>query len=646
MSDIRTEMLRSKINESKFDEAAQLLRDQLIDVVSHNGGHLAPSLGVVELTIALHKVFNSPKDAIVWDVGHQAYSHKILTGRGDQFHTLRKMSGISGFPKRSESEHDAFGAGHSSTSISAALGIAEAKRISGEAGKVIAVIGDGSMTAGLAFEGLNHAGHLKNKRLIIIFNDNQMSIDKNVGALSSFMNKGLTSPTYNRIRRDLGALLKIVSTKNLDLVELTKRAALAVKDFFLASHLFGAFGFRYIGPIDGHDIPLLISTLERISANIDNDDDFASPVLLHVLTQKGRGYQPAEDNPTRFHGVGPFNVEDGTLIKSDVQKPTYTSIFGDAVCDLMKRDSRIVAITAAMPTGTGLDKAKTRFPGRYYDVGIAELHAVVMAAGMATRGFRPIVAIYSSFMQRAYDAIIHDVALQKLPVILALDRAGVVGDDGPTHHGLFDLSYLRHIPNLAVMSPKDGDELRSMIFSAADYGIPVALRYPRGTATIAAVDGEPKKIPLGEAEIVINRDDANLSIIAIGNMVKVAIEAAIELEKLGIRASVINGRFIKPLDEDIILREAMLGRGIVTIEDNMLAGGFGSGVLELLNTKGHDDVQLLRLGYPDEFVEQGTIPELHEKYGLTPALVADRIMEDFSHLLGKDESEEKVPQLQ
>ena len=698
---------------------ASELRSRIIDVVSKRGGHLAPSLGVVELTLALHHVFDSPRDAFVWDVGHQAYAHKIITGRDGAFDTLRTKGGVSGFPKRSESPHDPFGAGHSSTSISAALGIAEARRMSGEPGRTVAIIGDGSMTAGLAFEGLNHAGHLQNKNLIVILNDNQMSIDKNVGALARFMNKGITSPTYNRIRRDMRLLLSLISTEEMNLVELTRRAALVVKDFFLAGSLFEALGFRYFGPVDGHDLATLVPTMKSISNIVEAEGEKAAPILLHVITKKGKGYGPAERDPSRFHGIGPFDIESGNSEGSDPAPtpkgdgslfkkgpvPTYTQVFGESLCDLMEADARVIAVTAAMPTGTGLDIARERFPGRYFDVGIAEPHAVCFAAGMASRGFRPVVAIYSSFLQRAYDQVVHDVCLQRLPVVFAIDRAGVVGEDGPTHHGLFDISYLRHIPNLTVMAPKDENELRAMLISAVNYQGPVAIRYPRGKGVGVEVEVDPRPIPIGRSTLVFpccgpegrgNPDspipnpesripspesrvpiyDSRFTIFALGNMVSVAVGAARLLAEQGVSASVINARFVKPLDEAAVAEQLRLGCRIVTIEDGALAGGFGSSVLEFVNSLPRPETRdprpetrdprsesripspdsrftihdsrtsdhrspvaghgihgslngapkILRLGYPDAFIEAGKVGELHAQYGLTAESVAASIL--------------------
>lgn len=641
------EMVLKRIKEADLKGLgiiASEIRERIIEVVSKNGGHLAPSLGVVELAIAIHRVFNSPKDSIIWDVGHQSYPHKIITGRDQNFDTLRKKNGISGFPKRNESVHDHFGTGHSSTSISAALGIAEAKKFSGDEGKTIAVIGDGSLTAGLAYEGLNHAGHVKNKRLIVILNDNQMSIDRNVGALSYFMNKGLTNPTYNRLKRDLKMLLKMVSMDDINLVKLSQKAAMAVKDFFLAGSLFEAFGFRYIGPIDGHNIETMIDTLKNISYNIDNDDTIARPILLHVITKKGKGYVHAEKDPQRFHGIGGFNIEDGSST-AKAGSPTYTAIFGEAVCDLMEMDSRVVAITAAMPTGTGLDAVKDRFPSRYYDVGIAEPHAVTFAAGLATKGLRPIVAIYSSFLQRSYDEIVHDVCLQNLPVIFAIDRAGVVGDDGPTHHGVFDLSYLSHIPNMTIMAPRDENELRKMVFSSVSFNLPVAFRYPRGRGSGLPLEINVKNIEYGKSETIIDPLNSVCAIFAVGNMLARAIKSAEILKEEGVEVSVIDAKFIKPIDEQTILYHAKKGRPIVSIEDNVLSGGYGSLIVETLIKNELFDVPVFRFGYPDEFLEHGSIDELHKKYNLTSEQIAGFLLKKLPSYTSMQEAKANLSNL-
>ncbi|NLD28454.1 MAG: 1-deoxy-D-xylulose-5-phosphate synthase [Myxococcales bacterium] len=617
------------INMAYTNEDLENLRNRIIEISSKNGGHLAPSLGVVELSTALHEVFKSPEDSIIWDVGHQAYAHKILTGRGDRFHTIRMRGGLSGFPKREESEHDPFGTGHSSTSISAALGIAEAKRLSGDKSKTIAVIGDGSLTGGLAFEGMNNAGHIQNKNLIVVLNDNQMSIDKNVGAIARFMNRGLTNPTYNRIKRDVKTLLNIVSTKELNLVDLTRRAALVVKDFFLAGSLFEAFGFRYIGPIDGHDYKSLVETLKNISDDIDKSPDKSQPVLLHVITKKGKGYAPAEKDPSKYHGISKFDINTGDpLSDPNDPRPTYTAAFSDSLCRLMQQDSRVIAITAAMPSGTGLDKVRDRFPGRYYDVGIAEQHATVFAAGLATRGFRPVFAVYSSFLQRSFDQVIHDVALQNLPVIFAIDRAGVVGDDGPTHHGVFDLSFLRSIPNMTIMAPSDEEELSRMLFSAMTYKGPVAIRYPRGKGTGVAVSASPEPIPFGKSVTIGDPEKPDCVIFSAGNMLKVAVDAASSLKLRGIDAAVVDARFVKPLDESCILRMAKRCRRFITIEDGMKAGGFGSAVLELLSDRGFEEISVLRFGYDDIFVEQGAIPELHRMHDLYADAIVSAVISE------------------
>jgi 1-deoxy-D-xylulose-5-phosphate synthase len=575
------------------------IRAIIIDTCAANGGHLAPSLGVVELTLALHRVFNTPTDKIVWDVGHQAYAHKIITGRRDRFTTLRKLHGISGFPKRAESIHDVFDVGHSSTSISAALGMAVARDLDKRGNKVIAVIGDGSMTGGIAFEGLNHAGHL-NKDLIVILNDNEMSIAENVGALSNFLSRTMTNEFVHKIKKDIESFLEGMDGFGMHALKAAKRAEESLKGVFTPGMLFEAFGFEYIGPIDGHDTRQLQETLERVKP-------FDDAVLIHVLTKKGKGYAPAEANPSLFHGVGSFEQQSGKVIKTKGAAATYTAVFGDTLCKLAAEDDSIVAITAAMPDGTGLGRFAKEFPERFFDVGIAEQHGVTFAAGLSAEGLKPVFAIYSSFLQRGYDQLIHDVCLQNLPVVFAIDRAGVVGSDGPTHHGVFDISYLRLIPNLTVMAPKDENELQHMLFSALSYGFPVAIRYPRGSGI---------GVPLEQA-------CAGITIIAIGNMVAVALQAAAILAKEMIEVSVINARFAKPLDRDLILSFA--ADRIFTLEDNVIQGGFGTAVLELFQDEGLQLGAVTRIGYPDKYIEQGEQPELYECYGLTPAAVAARI---------------------
>lgn len=582
---------------------AKEIRETILQNVSAHGGHLASNLGVVELSIALHYVFDSPADKIVWDVGHQCYPHKLLTGRYKRFSTLRQYGGISGFPKRNESEHDAFGTGHSSTSISAALGIIEGRDKKKENFKVIAVIGDGAMSAGLAFEGLNNAGHLK-KDIIVILNDNEMSISKNVGALSAYLNRILTGEFYQKFRRETKSFLEGIPKLGKRAARMAQRTEEMVKGLFLPGIIFEELGFNYIGPIDGHNIELLIETCRRIKGA-------KYPTLIHAVTIKGKGYEFSEKRPSLFHGVGPFKVETGSIIKGDGS--SYSETFGSILTDLAAKNERIVAISAAMKEGTGLEQFAERYPKRFYDVGIAEPHAVTFAAGLATQGLRPVVAIYSTFLQRAYDEIVHDVCLQNLPVIFAIDRAGIVGEDGPTHNGLFDLSYLRHIPNIVVMAPKDSFELRTMFEIALKHGGPSAIRYPRGKVSSSPYSSY---IPfhIGEAEIL--KDGEEIAIIALGNTVHPALSAAERLDKDGISVMVVNGRFVKPMDRNLLISIASRIKRIITVEENTLIGGFGSAVLEFLNDAEIPYIKVRRLGLPDEFICQGHHDELRKKYGL------------------------------
>ncbi len=581
---------------------ADELRQIIIQTVSVNGGHLASSLGVIETTIALHYVFNTPEDKIIWDVGHQSYSHKLLTGRKNRFSTIRKENGLSGFPKIEESEYDAFGTGHSSTSISAALGIIEGRDKNEENFKVIAVIGDGAMTGGLAFEGLNNAGHLK-KDLIVILNDNEMSISPNVGALSAYMNRILTGEFYRKFKKETKSFLEGIPKVGGQVAKIAQKAEETIKGILLPGILFEELGFDYVGPIDGHNTELLIETLKRIKTS-------TSPTLIHVITKKGKGYEFSEKNPCTFHGVGPFELETGSPINSK-NSINYSSAFGIFLTELAENDRRIIAVSAAMKEGTGLNCFAEKFPDRFYDVGIAEPHAVTFAAGLASRGLKPVVAIYSTFLQRAYDEIVHDVCLQKLPVIFAIDRAGIVGEDGPTHHGLFDIAYLRHIPNLVFMSPKDGAELKQMLEFAIKYQGPSAIRYPRGKVPDNFIAGS--EVTMGHGEIL--REGTDIALFATGSCVIPAFNAAKKLEKDGINATVVNARFIKPLDKELILSIASKISKIVTIEESSLQGGFGSSILECLNDSGLA-VTVRRLGIPDRFVEQGQPDRLRSKYGL------------------------------
>ncbi len=600
-----------KFSLQQLQELAEELRETIIDRVSINGGHLASNLGVIELTLGLHFVFDSPIDKIVWDVGHQSYSHKLLTGRYDRFPALRKSGGISGFPRRDESEHDAFGTGHSSTSISAALGIAEGRDRNREHFKVIAVIGDGAMTAGLAFEGLNNAGQLKND-LIVVLNDNEMSISPNVGALSAYLNRILTGQFYQRFKQETKSVLAMLPNRGAPAAKMAHKLEEMLKGLFLPGVIFEELGFNYVGPIDGHNLRQLIETFKGIRSG-------SSPTFVHVITKKGKGYEFSEKDPSFFHGIGSFDLETGLCASSSAL--TYSEVFGRALTKRAEKDSSIIAVSAAMKEGTGLDCFADKFPDRFYDVGIAEPHAVTFAAGLATQGLKPVVAIYSTFLQRAYDQIVHDVCLQNLHVIFAIDRAGIVGEDGPTHNGLFDLSYLRHIPNLALMAPKDDVELVAMLDLALDHNGPVAIRYPRGKVktvfTRPSGNGHGQAcdtFEFGEAEILKQGDD--VALVALGTVVQPALSVADMLESAGISTMVVNTRFVKPLDRDLFISVARKIKRIITIEENTLAGGFGSAFLEFLNANEIHDVRVKMLGIPDRFIEQGQQSELREKYRL------------------------------
>lgn len=594
-----------KLPLAALPELAADLRHAIIATCAANGGHLAPSLGVVELTIALHKVFSTPADKIVWDVGHQAYAHKLLTGRQQRFATLRTLNGISGFPKRHESPHDSFDVGHSSTSISAATGFAVARDLRGSSDKVIAVIGDGSMTGGIAYEGMNHAGHL-NKDMIVILNDNEMSIAENVGALSSFLSRTASSEFVHRFKKNTESFLSRLEVGK-GVLQVARKMEESFKGLFTPGMLFEAFGFEYIGPVDGHNLPALLETLENVKK-------FDNSVLIHVLTKKGMGYKPAEENPSLFHGVGPFDIATGKVLKGKGGSASYTAVFGGALCKLAAEDERIAAITAAMPDGTGLTGFAKEYPERFFDVGIAEQHGVTFAAGLAASGYRPVFAVYSSFLQRAYDQVCHDVCLQNLPVTFAIDRGGVVGNDGPTHHGAFDLSYLRHLPNMTLMVPKDENELQHMLATAIALGRPAAVRYPRGNGYGIALDQVLKPLPVGEAEIV--REGHGAAILALGTMVQPALEAAELLAAEEKSLTVINARFVKPLDATTIIAQVQRCGTLITIEENALQGGFGSAVLELLEQRGITGVRVLRLGYPDSYIPQGEQHELRAMLGL------------------------------
>jgi len=609
----------------ELTQLAQELRDEIISVVSKTGGHLASSLGAVEATVALHKVFDTPRDRLVWDVGHQTYAHKLLTGRRKQFETLRQLDGISGFPKRRESPYDAFDTGHASTSISAALGMATARDQLGEDYKVVAFIGDASLVGGMAFEALNDAGHAGSD-LIVLLNDNKMAISARVGAMANYLSRIITDKRYNVAKADIEYVLKRIPAFGSKLTKTAKRLENTIKAFLTPGALFQELGFKYVGPVDGHSLPVLIDTLENIRR-------MHGPILLHILTQKGRGYPPAEEDPSRYHGAAPFDIktDDGALSVArnkhaptdDVEENTFSAAFGNAVLELADQDDRIVAITAAMGPGTGLEKMAEKYPDRFFDVGIAEQHAVTFAAGMATAGLRPIVAIYSTFLQRGYDQIVHDVCLQRLPVVFAIDRAGFVGADGPTHHGLYDLTYMRAVPDMVVAAPCDACELRKLLRWAVEFGRPVAIRYPRCTA-VSQIEPAAGEIELGRAAVVRQGNDVTLW--AIGGMVSTALDAAGQLEVAGVSAGVVDARFVEPLDRDLLNRLAGEVPRVVTIEENCGRGGFGAAVLEALQEMGMlGRTAVLRMAVPDDHVDQGPRQTLLDLAGLSSAGIAGRV---------------------
>jgi 1-deoxy-D-xylulose-5-phosphate synthase len=599
---------------AKLPQLAAEIRKLIVEVVSRTGGHLASSLGAVELAIAVHYVFDTPRDKVIWDVGHQAYAHKILTGRRTAFGTLRQHGGLSGFTRRSESPYDSFSTGHSGTSISAGLGMACASFLKKEDVKVVAVIGDGSLTAGLAYEGLNQSGGILKRDLIVILNDNEMSISRNVGALSSFLSRTFSAKKLQELRRELGFFFKKLPRIGEDIYQLAKRTEESFKSFVTPGMLFEAFNFEYFGPINGHKIDHLIDILNNIKY-------IREPVLLHVTTTKGKGYLPAEKNPVYFHGCGCFDVATGTCLDAKPQPITYTEVFGQTLVELAQKEARVVAVTAAMPEGTGLSKFAQLYPDRFFDVGIAEQHAVTFAAGMAAEGFRPVVAIYSTFLQRAYDQVLHDVCLERLPVILALDRGGLVGEDGATHHGIFDYSYLRSLPNMVVMAPRDENELRRMMLTALQHDGPIAFRYPRGAAVGCPLDTAVTPVPIGKAEVL--KEGGDVVLLAVGASVVEALKAHGLLADQGVQATVVDCRFVKPLDAERITDLACRIPRIVTVEENVRQGGFGSAVLEALNDAGLFSVAVERIGLPDAFVEHGPQALLRAKYGLAAAAITN-----------------------
>ncbi|MFH1540955.1 MAG: 1-deoxy-D-xylulose-5-phosphate synthase [Elusimicrobiota bacterium] len=599
------------VKKELLPELAKEIRDFILSTVSNTGGHLASSLGTVELTIALHYVFDVPTDKIIWDVGHQGYAHKILTGRREKFTTLRQTDGISGFPRIAESEYDVFGTGHSSTSISSALGFAVSRDLNGENHKVIAVIGDGAMTGGLAYEGLLNSGHL-GCNILVILNDNEMFISHRVGALAAYLTKLLTGGLYNKLYKKVDKFLSRIHFWGSQIMRVAKR----FRVLLFPGMLFEEMGFTYLGPIDGHNIDKLVEILSNVK-------NLKGPVLLHILTKKGKGYTHSEDKPTMFHGIGRFNIITGKPIV-DTKFPTYTKIFSQMLVNLAKKDEKIIAITAAMADGVGLVDFQKEFPKRFFDAGIAEGHAVTFAAGLAASGYKPVVAIYSTFLQRAIDEIIHDVCLQKLPVVFAIDRAGIVGEDGATHQGAFDLSYLRMIPNIVIMIPSNENELQNMLKTALSINQPVAIRYPRGTCAGVKLEKDAKIIPIGKSEIV--KDGKDVFILAVGNLVSVVSDVAQKFQSENISCGVVNVRFVKPLDIELIKNISQNVKKIITVEENVISGGFGSAVCELLKDS-NVEVKIHNIGFPDKFVEHGKQSEIRQRYGFTSEKIYSEIKE-------------------
>ena len=591
-----------QLSVKELSQLAKEIRALIIDTVSNTGGHLSPNLGVVELTLALHQVFDAPRDKIIWDVGHQCYPHKIITGRRAEFSTLRQYQGLYGFPCREESEYDVYNTGHASTALSAALGMAVARDKTKEDYHVVAVVGDGSLTGGMAWEALNQIGHLRD-RLIIVLNYNEMSISQNVGAMSKYLSYLVSGQHYLKMKDHVKSILKIIPAVGKPMIKVARAIEEAAQKIFFPGLVFERLGVKYMGPVQGHSIRSLIEVFEKAKS-------YDGPVLIHCVTQKGKGYSPAKSNPERFHGASPFDVKTGESLGKD-QRPTFSSVFGQTAVKLAKEDERIVAITAAMPDGTGLKPFASQFPERFFDVGIAEQHAVEFASGLALGGFRPVVAIYSTFLQRAYDQLHHDVSLMDIPVVFALDRAGIVPDDGPTHQGINDIVYLRHLPNVIVMAPKDENELQHMLKSAISYDHPVAIRFPKGKGLGVPLDEEWKEIPLGQSELL--KEGKHL-LIALGSMVYPALEAARRLEKEGISMAVVNARFAKPLDEKMILSFAQRKRMIITAEEGVIAGGFGSAVRELLDREKKFNVRFKRTGLPLEVYPLGKTEQIKKKY--------------------------------
>jgi len=590
------------LSTKELSRLAKEIRALIIEVVSKNGGHLSPNLGVVELTLALHYVFDAPRDKIIWDVGHQCYTHKIITGRKDEFFTLRQYEGLCGFPCREESEYDVYNTGHASTALSAALGMAVACQKKREDCHVISVVGDGSLTGGVAWEALNQIGHLREK-LIIVLNYNEMSISQNVGAFSKYFSYLVSGQHYLRMKDHVKTVLKAIPAVGWPMIKVARAVEEAIKKTIFPGLVFERLGIRYIGPVQGHSLSSLIEVFEEAKA-------LSEPVLIHCVTQKGKGYLPAQKNPALYHSISSFDVRTGKILSKD-KKPTYSSVFGQTVVNIAKEDEKVVAITAAMPEGTGLIPFASQFPDRFFDVGIAEQHAVDFATGLALNGFKPVVAIYSTFLQRAYDQLYHDVCLMDIPIVFALDRSGIVSDDGPTHQGINDIIFLRHMPHMIVMAPKDENELQHMVKSAFSFSHPVAVRFPKGKGFGVPLDESFKEIPLARSELLKEGKDL---LVALGSMVYPSLEAARRLEREGISMAVVNARFAKPLDEKMILRFAQPGRVVVTVEEGVIEGGFGSAVRELLDREGRFDIKFKRVGIPLEIYPLGKVEKIKNKY--------------------------------
>ena len=609
-----------KLKKEDLPALAAEIRETLLSTISKTGGHLGSNLGVVELTLAMHYVYDSPRDKFVWDVGHQSYVHKLLTGRREQFHTLRQYDGLSGFTKREENEHDHWNCGHGGTSISAAIAFAKARDLKKEDNEVVAVIGDGSLTAGSAFEGLNHTGHLKSN-MIVVLNDNEMSISTNVGGMSAHLSQIMTGQVMRKIKGQIDEMLQSIPGVGKNISNFAHKIDDAIKGVFIPGRLFEDLGFRYVGPLDGHDTDTLIENLEDLKGS-------KGPTLVHVITRKGKGYQLAEEKAETWHGASPFNIETGAFLKKK-SNPAYTAVFADALIDLAKQDEKIVGITAAMPSGTGISKFGQAFPDRTFDVGMAEQHAVDFAGGLALEGLRPVIAIYSTFLQRAYDQVVHDICLMNIPVTFAMDRAGIVGEDGATHQGLYDISYLRTLPNMVIMAPKDENELRHMLKTAVYHPGPAAVRYPRGAGLGVPLDPEMKELEIGKAEVI--QDGTDIALIAYGHMVPPAQDLAKSLESEGLSVAVINARFVKPLDTDLICRYAQSAKCLVTMEEHALQGGFGSAVLEEINEHLPEKNVLVKcIGVADKVIEHGAPARVRKDLNLDPESLLNTVQEFYN----------------